>query len=47
MPVLKVNNVRKVYGSKFGGSSSNALNGVSFEIDKGEFVGIYGAFRCR
>jgi putative ABC transport system ATP-binding protein len=42
MSVLKVSNVRKVYGSKLGGSYSNALDGVSFEIDKGEFVGIMG-----
>jgi ABC-type antimicrobial peptide transport system, ATPase component len=42
MPVLKVSNVKKVYGSKLGGSSSTALNGVSFEIDKGEFVGVMG-----
>lgn len=42
MSVLKVSNVKKVYGSKFGGSTSTALNGVSFEIDKGEFVGVMG-----
>jgi len=42
MSVLKVSSVKKVYGSKLGGSSSTALNGVSFEIDKGEFVGVMG-----
>ncbi len=42
MSVLKVNNVKKIYGSKHGGSTSTALNGVSFEIEKGEFVGIMG-----
>ncbi|MGN6710651.1 ABC transporter ATP-binding protein [Anaerocolumna jejuensis] len=42
MSVLEVSNVRKVYGSKLGGSSSTALNGVSFEIEKGEFVGVMG-----
>jgi len=42
MPVLKVSDVRKVYGSKQGGSLSTALDGVSFEIEKGEFVGIMG-----
>lgn len=42
MPVLKVSNVKKVYGSKHGGSTYTALNGVSFEIEKGEFVGIMG-----
>ena len=42
MTVLKVSDVRKVYGSKLGGCVSTALNGVSFEIEKGEFVGIMG-----
>ena len=42
MSVLKVCNVKKVYGSKHGGGTSTALNGVSFEIEKGEFVGIMG-----
>ena len=42
MPVLKVSNVKKIYGSRYGGSTSTALNGVSFEIEKGEFVGIMG-----
>jgi putative ABC transport system ATP-binding protein len=42
MPVLKVSDVRKVYGSKQSGSVSTALDGVSFEIEKGEFVGIMG-----
>jgi putative ABC transport system ATP-binding protein len=42
MPVLKVCDVKKVYGSKQGGSTSIALNGVSFEIEKGEFVSIMG-----
>jgi putative ABC transport system ATP-binding protein len=42
MPVLTVKDVKKVYGSKIGGSTSVALNGVSFEVEKGEFVGIMG-----
>ncbi|HEX3076131.1 MAG TPA: ABC transporter ATP-binding protein [Lachnospiraceae bacterium] len=42
MSVLKVSNVKKVYGSKLGGNTSTALNGVSFDIDKGEFVGVMG-----
>lgn len=42
MPVLTVKNVKKVYGSKFSGSTSVALNGVSFEVEKGEFAGIMG-----
>lgn len=42
MPVLTVKDVRKIYGSRQGGSTSTALNGVNFEIEKGEFVGIMG-----
>ncbi|MCB2354704.1 ABC transporter ATP-binding protein [Clostridium estertheticum] len=42
MSVLSVKDVKKVYGSKIGGSTSIALNGVSFEVEKGEFVGIMG-----
>lgn len=42
MPVLQVKDVRKSYGSKFGGNVSKALDGVSFEVEKGEFVGIMG-----
>jgi putative ABC transport system ATP-binding protein len=42
MAVLKVQDVKKIYGSRLGGSTSTALSGVSFEIEKGEFVGIMG-----
>lgn len=42
MPVLQVKDVRKSYSSKFGGNVSKALDGVSFEVEKGEFVGIMG-----
>ncbi|WP_373897834.1 ATP-binding cassette domain-containing protein [Haloimpatiens sp. FM7315] len=39
---MEVRNVRKVYGSKHGGSKSKALNGVSFSVQNGEFLGIMG-----
>lgn len=42
MPVLKVENLKKTYSSKNGGNRSKALNGISFEVEKGEFVGIMG-----
>lgn len=42
MEVLTVQDIKKIYGSKVGGSTSNALNGVSFGVEKGEFVGIMG-----
>lgn len=39
--VLQVDNVEKYYGSK--GNLTKALEEVSFQVDKGEFVGIMGA----
>ncbi len=39
--VLEVKNLDKVYGGK--GSATHALNGISFSVKKGEFVGIMGA----
>ena len=42
MSVLKVEHVKKVYGSKISNSKFPALDGVSFEISRGEFVGIMG-----
>lgn len=42
MNIMEVRNVRKVYGSKHGGSESKALNGVSFSVQNGEFLGIMG-----
>ncbi|OAA95095.1 ABC transporter ATP-binding protein [Clostridium coskatii] len=42
MKVLTVENVKKIYGRSSWGSVSKALNGVSFDVEKGEFVGIMG-----
>ena len=41
VPVLEVNHVEKVYGSR--NYVTRALADVSFAVDKGEFVGIMGA----
>lgn len=38
---LQVSNVEKVYGGKFG-SATRALAGVSFDVDRGEYVAIMG-----
>lgn len=38
--ILDVNNIEKYYGKK--GNITKALDGVSFTIEKGEFVGIMG-----
>ena len=40
--VLEVENVTKRYGGTRGGSATVALDGVSFYVDEGEFVGIMG-----
>jgi putative ABC transport system ATP-binding protein len=42
MNVLTVKDIRKVYGSKWGGNVCTALDGVSFDIEEGEFIGIMG-----
>ncbi len=39
--VLEVKNVEKVYGSR--GGTTRALAGVSFEVHRGDYVGIMGA----
>lgn len=41
MPLLRIENVDKYYGSK--GNITKALNHVSFEVEKGEFLGIMGS----
>lgn len=38
--ILKVNKVEKYYGNK--SNITKALNNISFEVEKGEFVGIMG-----
>ncbi|MDR2505388.1 MAG: ABC transporter ATP-binding protein [Oscillospiraceae bacterium] len=39
--ILRVGDLKKVYGS--GANQTHALKGVSFDIEKGEYVGIMGA----
>lgn len=39
--VLKVDKIEKYYGSR--GSITKAIDNISFEVEKGEFVGIMGA----
>lgn len=39
--VLEVKNIEKYYGNK--GNLTKAINNISFNIEKGEFVGIMGA----
>ena len=42
MSMLSVQDLTKIYNGEDGQRSTTALNGIAFEIDKGEFVGIMG-----
>lgn len=42
MPILEVNNLRKVYSTRFGGNQVEALKNVSFGVEKGEYIAIMG-----
>lgn len=38
MAILEVNNLEKIYTTRFGGSSVQALRNVSFSVEAGEYV---------
>lgn len=42
MAILEVNNVKKVYTTRFGGNQVQALSDVTFSVEKGEYVAIMG-----
>ena len=42
MDILEVNNLRKIYTTRFGGVKVQALSNVSFTVEEGEFVAIMG-----
>lgn len=42
MALLNVNNLQKVYTTRLGGAKVQALSGVSFAVEQGEFVAIMG-----
>ena len=42
MALLDVQNIRKIYTTRFGGQSVQALSNVSFEVEPGEYVAIMG-----
>lgn len=42
MKMLEVNNVKKIYTTRFGGNQVQALSNVSFEVEQGEYVAIMG-----
>ena len=42
MTILEVNNLKKVYTTRFGGNHVQALSNVSFSVEEGEYVAIMG-----
>lgn len=42
LSLLVVNNVKKTYTSRFGGSQVDALKGVNFSVEAGEYIAIMG-----
>lgn len=42
LSVLLVQDVKKSYSSRFGGSVTHALRDISFHVEEGEFIGIMG-----
>ncbi len=42
MTLLEVNNLKKIYTTRFGGNQVQALSNVSFSVEEGEYVAIMG-----
>ena len=42
MALLEITNVKKVYSTRLGGNKIQALNGVTFSVENGEYVAIMG-----
>ena len=42
MSLLEAKNIKKVYKTRFGGATVEALKNVSFSVEKGEYVAIMG-----
>ena len=42
MTLLEVNNLKKIYSSRFGGASVQALSNVTFSVEQGEYLAIMG-----
>ena len=42
MELLKVNDLKKTYSSRLGGAQVQALKGVTFTVESGEYVAIMG-----
>lgn len=42
MSILRVNGLKKVYTTRFGGNQVEALRNITFSVEKGEYVAIMG-----
>ena len=42
MAFLEVNNLKKIYTSRFGGNSVQALSDVTFSVEEGEYLAVMG-----
>ncbi len=42
MALLEVQNVKKIYSTRFGGNKVQALTKVNFSVEEGEYVAIMG-----
>lgn len=42
MAILEVNNLKKIYSTRFGGNQVQALSNVCFSVEPGEYVAIMG-----
>lgn len=42
MNILQVSDLRKVYTTRFGGQSVEALRAVTFDVEQGEYVAVMG-----
>lgn len=42
MSILEVNQIQKIYSTRFGGNKVEALKNISFGVEKGEYVAIMG-----
>ena len=42
MAILEVNNLKKIYTTRFGGNQVQALSNLNFSVEEGEYVAIMG-----
>lgn len=42
MTILEINNLKKIYSTRFGGVKVQALSNISFSVEDGEYVAIMG-----